>query len=213
MDSSDPTSENEKVGLGIDVPRKKPQVLLAACGCAAGVKFTLLCHCFLKWAEVRAVVTKSSLHFIDAISIPKDVFVFYDEHELCSTQKTIGDCVLHTELCKWADIMVIAPLSANTLAKIAGGICDNLLTCIVRTWDQKKPLYAAPSMNKLMWKNPFTEMHCRSLHELGISLIPPVPRKKAGEEYENGAMDEPFNISYTVKEEFQNKHVGVVRPC
>lgn len=54
--------------------------------------------------------------------------------------KAIGDPVLHIDLRRWADLMVIAPLSANTLAKLAGGLCDNLLTCVVRAWDFDKPL-------------------------------------------------------------------------
>lgn len=48
--------------------------------------------------------------------------------------------MLHIDLRRWADLMVIAPLSANTLAKLAGGLCDNLLTCVVRAWDFEKPL-------------------------------------------------------------------------
>lgn len=47
----------------------------------------------------------------------------------------MGDPVVHIELRRWADALVIAPLSANTLAKLAGGLCDNLLTCVVRAWD------------------------------------------------------------------------------
>jgi len=54
--------------------------------------------------------------------------------------KTVGDNVLHIELRRWADAMLIAPLSANTLAKVANGMCDNLLTCVVRAWDWQKPL-------------------------------------------------------------------------
>lgn len=48
--------------------------------------------------------------------------------------------MLHIELRRWADVLVIAPLSANSLAKLAGGLCDNLLTCIVRAWDFHRPL-------------------------------------------------------------------------
>lgn len=47
---------------------------------------------------------------------------------------------MHIELRRWADALLIAPLSANTLAKIAGGLCDNLLTCVIRAWDFEKPL-------------------------------------------------------------------------
>ncbi len=52
----------------------------------------------------------------------------------------MGDPVLHIELRRWADVLVLAPLSANTLAKVAHGLCDNLLTCVVRAWDFAKPL-------------------------------------------------------------------------
>ncbi len=54
--------------------------------------------------------------------------------------RAVGDEVLHIELRRWADVLVIAPLSANTLAKAANGLCDNLLTCVVRAWDWQKPL-------------------------------------------------------------------------
>lgn len=54
--------------------------------------------------------------------------------------RAVGDPVMHIELRRWADALVVAPLSANTLAKAAGGLCDNLLTCIIRAWDFGKPM-------------------------------------------------------------------------
>jgi phosphopantothenoylcysteine decarboxylase len=95
----------------------KPRVLLAASGSVAAIKFESLCRIFSEWAEVRAVATKSSLHFIDRSSLPSDVILYTDDDEWSSWTK-IGDKVLHIELRKWADIMVVAPLSANTLAKV-----------------------------------------------------------------------------------------------
>jgi len=74
-----------------------------------------------------------------------------------------GSLVLHIELRKWADVFVIAPLSAHTLAKISHGECDNLLTSVFRAWDFNKPVVLAPAMNTLMWKNPITN---RQLSEL-----------------------------------------------
>ena len=119
-----------------------------------------------------------------------------------------GDTILHIEvrcqlsnryntaflqLTKWADVMVIAPLDANTLAKLANGICDNLLvhyygkvqlcncimmfmqTCIVRAWDLSRPLIICPAMNTRMWEHPFTAKHLSVLcKELGYQEIPPV---------------------------------------
>lgn len=96
---------------------RKPRILLAASGSVASIKFSNLCHSFTEWAEVRAVATRAALHFVDRASIPKDVVLYTDDDEWSSWSK-IGDSVLHIELRRWADIMVIAPLSANTLAKV-----------------------------------------------------------------------------------------------
>lgn len=176
----------------------KPRILLAASGSVAAIKFGNLCRCFSEWAEVRAVVTQASLHFIDRESFPKDIIVYTDQDEW-STWSKLGDDVLHIELRRWADVMVIAPLSANTLGKIAGGLCDNLLTCVIRAWDYSKPLFVAPAMNTFMWKNPFTERHLMALDEYGISLIPPVSKKLACGDYGTGAMAEPSFIYSTVR--------------
>ncbi|XP_009627629.1 probable phosphopantothenoylcysteine decarboxylase [Nicotiana tomentosiformis] len=190
------TSEVEPIQ--VNNASRKPRILLAASGSVATIKFANLCHCFSKWAEVKAVATKASLHFIDKVLFPKDVVLYTDDDEW-STWKKVGDGVLHIELRRWADIMVIAPLSANTLGKIAGGLCDNLLTCIVRAWDYDKPLFVAPAMNTFMWNNPFTERHLMIIDELGISLIPPVPKRLACGDYGNGAMAEPSLIFSTVR--------------
>ncbi|KAK1319735.1 Phosphopantothenoylcysteine decarboxylase [Acorus calamus] len=165
--STDGTSIHEE-----NVQPRKPRVLLAASGSVAAIKFGNLCHGFLEWADVKAVATKSSLHFIDKVSLPRDVILYTDEDEW-STWKKIGDGVLHIELRKWADMMVIAPLSANTLGKIAGGLCDNLLTCIIRAWDFEKPLFVAPAMNTFMWNNPFTEHHLAMINKLRHPTHPP----------------------------------------
>ncbi|WOL00452.1 phosphopantothenoylcysteine decarboxylase [Canna indica] len=193
MANIQPTSGHMQHG---NVQTVKPKILLAVCGSVAAIKFEVLCRCFLEWAEVNAVATKTALNFFDKASLPRDVFLYTDDHEWRSW-KRIGDGVLHVELRKWADILVIAPLSANTLAKIAGGLCDNLLTCIVRAWDYSKPMYVAPSMNHFMWHNPFTNHHLHAIHELGVRVIAPVTNN-AGH-YGNGAMAEPCTINRGVR--------------
>lgn len=100
-----------------NVTPRRPRILLAASGSVAAIKFGNLCHCFSEWADVKAVATKSALHFIDSVTIPEDVILYTDEDEWSSWSK-IGDNVLHIELRKWADLIVIAPLSANTLGKV-----------------------------------------------------------------------------------------------
>ncbi|ONH94994.1 hypothetical protein PRUPE_7G044900, partial [Prunus persica] len=88
----------------------------------------------------------------------------------------------------------------NSPLQIAGRLCDNLLTCVVRAWDYySKPFFVAPAMSTLMWKNRFTEGHIMSTGELGVSLTPPVTRRLACGDYGNGAIAEPSLIYYTVR--------------
>ena len=74
-----------------------------------------------------------------------------------------GDPVLHIELRRWADLFAVAPLDANTLAKLACGLADNCLTCVWRAWDPDRPVVLAPAMNTLMWEHPLTARHLRQL--------------------------------------------------
>ena len=75
----------------------------------------------------------------------------------------LGDPVLHIDLRDWADLLLVAPLSAHTLAKIANGLCDDTLSCVIRAWDfghgrrPAKPLVLAPAMNTAMWDHPLTQ--------------------------------------------------------
>jgi len=73
------------------------------------------------------------------------------------------DPVLHIELRRWADMLVIAPLDANTLAKLAHGLADNCLTCVWRAWDPQRPVILAPAMNTLMWEHPLTASHLMTI--------------------------------------------------
>ena len=83
----------------------------------------------------------------------------------------VGDPVLHIELRDWADALVIAPLSAHTLAKLANGLCDDTLSCVVRAWDfghglrPGKPLILAPAMNTAMWQHPLTLPQLKTIQQ------------------------------------------------
>ncbi|CAJ1815446.1 unnamed protein product [Sphenostylis stenocarpa] len=160
--------------------RRKPRILLAACGCSDAAKFGLLCKYFSVWAKVGVVLTQSSLQFINA-------------EPMAHLYVTCADSSI--EYLEWADVMVIAPLSANTLAKIAKGLSDNLVTEIVRGWDYDKALYVAPSMDPIIWNDPLTAQQCNNIEKLGISII--IPPSPTGEN-EFCQMAEPSEISYTI---------------
>jgi phosphopantothenoylcysteine decarboxylase len=119
-----------------------------------------------------------------------------------------NDPILHIDLRNWADIFVIAPLSANTLAKIANGLCDNLLTSIIRAWDWSKPLIVAPSMNTYMWQSPFTHKHIKSLeimfggknrHDGSFFVVPPQYKLLACGDEGEGAMANIDDIVEQIK--------------
>lgn len=77
----------------------------------------------------------------------------------------------HIELARWADLIVIAPASANTLAKLALGLADDLLSTVVLA--SKAPLLVAPAMNVVMWENPIVQQHVKTLSQRGVSFIAP----------------------------------------
>lgn len=107
--------------------------------------------------------------------------------------------VLHIDLVKWADCLLIAPCSANTLAKIANGICDNLLTNVARAWDFDKPFVIAPSMNDKMYSHPITEQHLNTVKSWGITIVPPQSKKLFCGDYGLGAMADIQDIVKILK--------------
>jgi phosphopantothenoylcysteine decarboxylase len=126
--------------------------------------------------QIKVVATQAALYFFDpALIDPADparparnpTVVTLDEDEwpgrLAGLRYQRDDPVLHIELRRWAQILLIAPLDANTLAKLANGLADNCLTCVWRAWDADRPVVLAPAMNTLMWQHPLTARHLRQL--------------------------------------------------
>lgn len=143
--------------------------------------------------EVRIVATKSSFYFWDPADV--DVPVYRDEDEWPGQRYVKDMPILHIELRDWADALVIAPLSANTLAKLANGICDNLLTCVARAWNMVKPFLVAPAMNTQMWYKPLTDKHLANLLlYYRAETIPPISKRLACGEDGIGAMAELSTI-------------------
>ena len=124
--------------------------------------------------KVKVVLTENSRHFLPPLSsLGTDVLTDDDEW---STWQGRGDPVLHIELRKWADLCLVTPLSANSLAKLSHGLADNLMTSVLRAWDFSKPVAVAPAMNTMMWEHPATSQHLSVLSQWGYTVIPPVEK-------------------------------------
>ena len=162
-------------------------ILLGVTGSVAAVRVPALYNAFTDAGHsVRVVATHAATYFFETARVgPPDSFglgrnkdiVVLDEDEwpghVNGHRYERGDRVLHVELRNWADVFVIAPLDANTLAKLAVGLCDNCLTCVWRAWNPAKPVVLAPAMNTQMWDHPFTRKHLRAVGaDFGASHVP-----------------------------------------
>lgn len=174
-------------------------MLLCCSGSVATIKLPLLAGLLSPWAEVKVVVTAAAGHFVDEQQLPQHLLPLLGDELEWRQWQAVGDPVLHIELRRWADVMVVAPLSANTLAKMANGLCDNLLTCVARAWDYSKPLLVAPAMNTHMWDHPFTARHLDLLQQLGVQVVPPVAKRLACGDVGQGAMAAPEDIVQAVQ--------------
>lgn len=142
-------------------------ILLGVTGSVAALKTPLLYETLKRSGHaVKVVATQASLYFFDADDIPREALVL-DEDEWPGRGEgrrwQRDEDVLHIQLRRWADILVVAPLDANTLAKLANGLADNCLTCVWRAWEPSRPVLLAPAMNTLMWQHPATGRHLRQI--------------------------------------------------
>lgn len=176
-------------------------VLIGCTGSVATIKLPLLVQKLqetIPTVAIKVIVTQHAEHFFSAADLPKEVPVLRDQDEWDSW-KGRGDPVLHIELGKWADLFVIAPLDANSLAKMAGGLCDNLLLCTARAWDLGgKPFFFAPAMNTRMWEHPVTGQQVQVLRSWGLREIPCVAKTLMCGDTGQGAMAEVDTIVGTV---------------
>lgn len=111
----------------------------------------------------------------------------------------MGDPVEHINLRNWADLFLIAPLSAHTMAKLAHGLCDDTLSCVARAWRYSTPLLVAPAMNTAMWEHPLTMGQIETLQSWGAIVITPQPKMLACGEVGMGALASIDEIVRQVK--------------
>ena len=140
-------------------------------GITAGIAAYKICELIRMYkregANVRVMVTPNALNLVTALTLESlsQNEVFVDNFEIKEYKPE------HISLCDEADIMVIAPATANTISKIANGICDNLLTTTVCAFN--KPVIIAPAMNTNMWKNQFVQENVSKLEKTGYHILNP----------------------------------------
>lgn len=168
------------------------KILLGVSGGIAAYKTANLVRLFIKaGAQVQVVMSPASLHFVTPLTLAtlskNPVYsTFYNEEE------GSGEWNNHVELGLWADLMLVAPATANTLSKMANGNCDNLL--IATYLSAKCPVYFAPAMDLDMYKHPSTLDSFHKLKSFGNIIIPAESGELASGLSGEGRMAEPENI-------------------
>ncbi|WP_316772528.1 bifunctional phosphopantothenoylcysteine decarboxylase/phosphopantothenate--cysteine ligase CoaBC [Pedobacter frigiditerrae] len=165
-------------------------ILLGVCGSIAAYKSALLVRALIKaGANVKVILTPDACNFITPLTLAtlskNPVYTQYFEPET-------GVWSNHVELGLWANYMIIAPASANTIGKMANGLCDNLLTAVYLS--AKCPVYFAPAMDLDMWKHESTQENIGRLKSFGNMVISPNSGELASGLYGEGRMAEPDEI-------------------
>ncbi len=171
------------------------KIIVGMTGGIACYKVPYLVRSLIKaGAEVRVIMTANATKFVTPMTLaatsrnPVYTDMWAERDEIATR---------HIELARWADLMVIAPATANFIGKTASGVSDDLLTTIVCA--SPAPVIIAPAMNPGMWHNPITQRNVGSLLELGYHFVGPAEGEMAEKQFGIGRMLEPLEIFEQVK--------------
>lgn len=166
---------------------KGKNILLGVSGGIASYKITILVRLLKKaGANVKIVMTPAAKEFISPLTLAT-----LSENPVFSefSSKSTGEWNSHVELGLWADVFIVAPATANTLAKMANGICDNLL--LATYLSAKCPIFIAPAMDLDMYKHPTTKRNIETLKTFGYQIIDATEGELASGLVGKGRMEEP----------------------
>jgi phosphopantothenoylcysteine decarboxylase/phosphopantothenate--cysteine ligase len=167
---------------------KGKKILLCITGSIAAYKSAILVRLLIKsGAEVKVILTERAKDFVTPLT-----FSTLSKNKVLSGLFDDGTWENHVMLGRWADVMLIAPASCNTIAKMSNGICDNLLLAVYLS--SKCPVIIAPAMDKDMWQHPFTQKNIETLKEKGARFFPVNNGELASGLYGKGRMAEPEEI-------------------
>jgi len=177
-------------------------ILIGITGSIAAYKIPFLIRLLIKkGACVQAILTPTACNFVTPLTISTlsrrraivDMF-----------EKESGEWNSHVELGNWADLMLIAPTSANTISKMASGQADNLLLCTFMA--ARCPVFFAPAMDVDMYQHPSTQANIRKLQEIGLHLIAPQTGELASGLTGTGRLEEPEVIISVLDDFFKKKN-------
>ena len=174
------------------------KILFIICGGISAYKSLETIRLFKKnGVEIKTILTASAKEFVTPLSVTSlsqgkvytDLFSVENEAEMD-----------HISLSRWADIILIAPATANTISKLAQGTTDDLASTVVLA--SNKNIILAPAMNVRMWEHPSTKINLEKLKEFGYKIIGPVTGDMACGEYGEGKMSEPLIIAEEINKYF-----------
>ena len=176
------------------------KILLIICGGISAYKSLELIRLFKKnGARVKTILTKNAKEFVTPLSVSSlsqekvydDIFSAENEAEMD-----------HISLSRWADAVLVAPITANTISKVASGNAEDLASTVLLA--SNKQIFLAPAMNVRMWEHPSTKENILKLKRFGYKIIGPEIGDMACGEYGEGKMTEPNEIVNTLKNYFSN---------
>ena len=168
----------------------RKNVLVGVCGGVAAYKTPELVRRLREaGASVRVVMTRGSRAFITPLTL-QAVSGQRVHSELLDAEAEAG--MGHIELARWADELIVAPATAQVVARLAQGMADDLLATLVLATEAR--IWLAPAMNRVMWANPAVVANCRLLEERGMRLLGPEEGSQACGEVGPGRMMEPEQI-------------------
>ncbi len=182
----------------MDVLQDK-KILLIVTGSIAAYKSAVLARLLIKaGAEVQVIMTPASTEFISQLTLStlskKTAYLDMMDH---------GQWNSHVDFGLWADVILVAPATANTIAKMAGGIADNLALCVYLS--AKCPVLVAPAMDLDMWKHPATQRNIETLEQYENTIIPVGSGELASGLSGEGRMAEPEEIISFLSDFFEKK--------
>jgi len=174
------------------------KILLIICGGISAYKSLELIRLFKKQgAEVKTILTKSAKEFVTPLSVASlsqekvydDLFNAENEAEMD-----------HISLSRWADVILVAPATANTISKLSAGSSDDLASTVILASD--KDIFLTPAMNVRMWEHPSTKQNLNKLKSYGYKIIGPEIGNMACGEFGEGKMTEPKDIFQIIEAYF-----------